>query len=962
MSDEIQFPMFDFTDVKGTVGFDFWLNPVLPTNFFATRLQLDVTNRSDNQEWATEAKAIASSYFFTTEGAPVKLSPYDPGTVLPVNGEIGAGFGFSKMQDQDISGLPAHFPSNLYLSPVGIFTLENIEADGKNSIIELMPGLYSQEFLRISEGTKIQFINDQPAYARSFSVSGSPSDSPPSNLDLLQNDYTTSWMQVLTEEGHYFGKPSSGSFFVEQDGGPFSNSVDARLATLSNSTAFPCVPLGGIFSAPSPLNSEQISRFEATILSSARHGQLTLHSEGPVFLPGGSLLGPSSMLSSTTPQGLLIELNDDGSWNKVVLAKQPAMLNADPPIPETQLQFLSYGSPPKFPADLSLILTQNQLFFIVTEPSECWSFDSTIFLSGFQFELGFDSENPDAQLIMIFKFNTTASVAELVANPGLWTGAEHYNSDPEATSALIDDYITFAQQRVPGDPFEHFNNLVNDPAWTGVLFLNTGINGNGMPADLQMLLGGVNGPLRAHHLGIQGNMMDVEAKSGKLEIDQSSLFGVIFYNGNGQPSNPDLCDTPVDYETETLVVVFSNSSITQFNTSVGLTLNQLMGRDVQLIHPPVDSKLNTISIKGQYQAGSDGVGRMTFISEQKFKYKFIVNDPNIDPVVPNVRVLEKVEFNQASLVPVSSQPVQEKDTTEVSARFSLSGALWFCPNPFPDSDQLDLFSYGCKDGPDVGLAISNLSVDVDFTLNEVGITVPDSKRVTLDLTAMTADPSTDAIRPNSLLFSIPLKFSRFIVGEEEAINATNTGSTAVNILQLESNPINADSLVQPALLDSPDQAASPPSTYVTSAPRYALEYDMLLGSLGALGADAKLEAKVLLAWGPSSTIPDNDAAALFIQLPQLSAGAGGFELEGVLKTVFGDANLLKVDLENGSQTVYGILFNNVQLSAFGYSFPPGVMVDFTVFAGTTTPETPEHVIPTYANNLAWFLSVKPEND
>ena len=95
-----------------------------------------------------------------------------------------------------------------------------------------------------------------------------------------------------------------------------------------------------------------------------------------------------------------------------------------------------------------------------------------------------------------------------------------------------------------------------------------------------------------------------------------------------------------------------------------------------------------------------------------------------------------------------------------------------------------------------------------------------------------------------------------------------------------------------------------------------------------------------------------------MMLPQLSAGAGGFELEGILKTTFGDANLLKVDLDGGQQTVYAFLFNNIQLSVFGYRFPPGMLIDFMVFAGATTPGKKE---ATNANNLAWFLSAQPQN-
>jgi hypothetical protein len=89
-----------------------------------------------------------------------------------------------------------------------------------------------------------------------------------------------------------------------------------------------------------------------------------------------------------------------------------------------------------------------------------------------------------------------------------------------------------------------------------------------------------------------------------------------------------------------------------------------------------------------------------------------------------------------------------------------------------------------------------------------------------------------------------------------------------------------------------------------------------------------------------------------VQLPQLGGGYGSFELQGILKTVFGDANLMRVDLDDG-RVVYAILFNNIALSVFGFTFPPGVMIDFMLFAGT-----PESGQPGNANNLAWFVSAQ----
>ncbi|MGH6692366.1 MAG: hypothetical protein ACREF4_16990, partial [Gammaproteobacteria bacterium] len=90
-------------------------------------------------------------------------------------------------------------------------------------------------------------------------------------------------------------------------------------------------------------------------------------------------------------------------------------------------------------------------------------------------------------------------------------------------------------------------------------------------------------------------------------------------------------------------------------------------------------------------------------------------------------------------------------------------------------------------------------------------------------------------------------------------------------------------------------------------------------------------------------------AAVLVQLPQAMAGYGGFNLQGILQTTFGDANLLRVDLPRGP--VYAVLFNNIKLSVFGFSFPPGVLVDFTIFAGQ-----PDVGQAANASNIAWFLA------
>jgi hypothetical protein len=113
-----------------------------------------------------------------------------------------------------------------------------------------------------------------------------------------------------------------------------------------------------------------------------------------------------------------------------------------------------------------------------------------------------------------------------------------------------------------------------------------------------------------------------------------------------------------------------------------------------------------------------------------------------------------------------------------------------------------------------------------------------------------------------------------------------------------------------------------------------------------------LTAKLLLAWGPSTVVPDNDAAAVLVQMPSVMGGVGGFTLQGILRTTFGDANLLLVDVDGAP--VYSILFNNIKFSLLGFSFPPGVLIDFLIFAGQPASGTPVN-----GSNIAWYLAAQP---
>lgn len=943
----LNYPLFPYTTPTGQplLAFDVWLHPLFPLDAALTRLSFDLADRF-SPTYSANARALVGRYFFNTEGAPLEIRPYDPGaTDSPVAADDAAGgLAFS------VGGMPDQM--QLYLSPSGLFTLEP-DGTPAPATFELMPGLFEREYLRLDTGDMLAFVPNQPAFAAGFgsAVPAPPHASP--NALGLSGPLTTSWMRVLPMglrgTRGFYSQPSAASYFGEV-GEAFPGAMDAFMGDLADPAPAPVAPYGGIAvgkGAPSP---DIFAEFEAQVLSATRHDALSTETNGPIMvIPAsharGLAIRETRLLPATavTPQGLLVELSSDGQWSAIVLALAPE----GQATPREQLRFDGVGTPPLAPAPLTSLLTRNELFLVISRLDPTWPFANTLVVGGFRFVLdvptGTAIGSPEDGTILVFKYNTRVSLLDLAAQPSLWAGADTFNANAAAVSAALLAAIATARQEAdaPGKPFSHFNALVEDPAWTGLLAFNALIDGAGMPLDLQMLLGGINGKLRAHHFGVQSNHLERRGTPPTTEITQSSLFGVIFYQGGDPASSPATpCD--YDYEVETLSVVFENSAVTLFDVEIGMTVNTLFGRAVALdgASPtsPHGPPTNTLRIKGQYQ-DRGGVGTVTFVSQGRSRFAFMVT-PETGP-----RVLEALIVRDASLAPVSHGPGPSPGSTAVAANFSMGGELWFTQAPFPNSGGLDLFSYGNPTG--AGLGFSGLTIAMTFVLEPDGSMKPSSRQLSFRPDLMQPAPVSDAIRPSSLMYSLPLKFSRFTTSPT-GLTAQKTGATPVHVLELETGPLTAAPHASPGVV-APGQS----SPYATTAPLYALEYDISLGSLGSLSSvHGGLSAKLLLGWGPSPTVPDADAAAVMIQLPQLSAGYQGFNLQGLLKTTFGDANLLKLDLGQ-DRTVYALLLNNIQFSIFSFTFPPGVMTDFLLFAGTAGGDDGKP----YSSNLAWYLAV-----
>jgi len=972
-------PVVASTDPTGFIGYLATLHPLLTTDPAWSSFAIDTSTT----EYPESGKQ-QYPYFVTTTGKTIVLAPSATPAPFP------AGLAFCAAPS---NGSPEK--TTLYLAPAG--TYEVISVGGATApsgdVAPLMCGLSGQEALELQPGDLVGLIPGQPAYAGQFSASGpplqasspaSPSGTSPGESMALSSRYTTSWVRFPLPAPEadpvvrsYFGQPSTSVYYAATGSG-YSAPVTSLLADLAQPTTFPLVPYSGIFASQgAPRNvpvfntgvpAAAFSAFEGSAISSDRHTAATAGTPGPRFLPSGTtnqfrratLRADSLPGTSLTPQGFVVETDAEGVWQRLLIARDPA--------PGTPPGYISFeaGQAPSVSRDVANAVLQEQLFLVISDDANMGVFSDTLTLQGFNFTLDVGSGG-DVETIVIFKFNTNMSLRDFAQAPDLWASREQFVTNLPLTQQRILDALEVAgvfspptALRAGTDSFADFRTLAEDPAWTGILFLNAAIDGNGMPPDLQMLLGGINGQLRAHHLGVAHNRVTTAGRISTLE--ESSLFGLILYPPPGAAAAPPPPPVPValDYNVEELHVLFANSAITTFAVEVGLTINRIFGRDTQLggtvsppggtVSPPGGTASpsspseNVLLMPGQYQTQGSGdavVGVVLFhVDPTTFLF----------PALPGAtRVLDQLLVSSGSLAPVSRNDTPTGGTHMV-ARFALAGSLRFSPSPFPNAADLDIYSYDA-------LPYTSLTVTMEFELDKEGALKPGTKVLTFDPTLFKPTSEKAVLRPNSFMYSIPLQISGFLTANESRpLSTSSLSAQIVHTLQLEGHASSSISPVSPV---DPLESAQPPTDYpyVTATPAFALQFDMPLGNLGALSDVVSLTARLLLGWGPSTLLPDADAAALFVQLPQLSAGYGSFNLQGILQTTFGDANLLKVELENSN--VYAVLFNNIKLSVLGFSFPPGVVIDFLLFAGQ--PDGQSDASSTNTSNIAWYLSAQKVN-
>jgi hypothetical protein len=897
-----QYPLFTPASDPGPfpqndLPFFVYLQPLAPLDGSRTRLALDLELPN----------SLTSKYLSSTTNAPVSLKP-----AASSNGGLNAGFGFAKN-----TGLQE---SDCYLCPVGEFEVGALGDGNGSDRVQIRGGTAGTEYVLVEPGDRLSFENDKPAFAQGYQPQGGA----PTELD---DSLTTSWVRVIHKntqkagqdgevvDTSYCAQSSASTYFgVAADGSPYAYpiAVGASLVqfkTVDHDALFPMLPYGGVFyqneeeGIPNPnpnLSAKELGSIEQQVVAPDRRDQLKPYFDlryGPIFFDTSTNIAFNGGFART-PLGLLAELNSvsggsppSGTIKRILLARSPQIpgqllaLNADLNNKVVNPQFTN------------TVLNDN-LFLVATDAKALDPFSNEIKLGDFTFEIKLG--DGDSQSIALFKFVPGVSARSLIGDSNAW---DTLISDPKpekirAIQLRLEHYLEVADKG--GELYADFRRKIDDPNWNGLLFFNVALNYQALPLDIQILLGGIQGPLFAHHFGITINQVTVRDTS--MSLDQSSLFSVINYQAEFvPPPSPPLSWYP-NFQVLLFNVRYANSKLAVFDSQIAFSIKDLFGSPVSLKKSAPHDKPNsgTLVIDGVYTLFEDGTGSLVFSTEDLRSFVYDVESGKL-------RVCEAQSVTSATLVPVT-QSTGSGGVTIASSQFKLSGLL-----AFRSGIGGDLFSYGKveNDVPVEGLAIAGYAFAMDTTIRGNEATLAPIKTF---LDGLRVDQVLSKARDESLKRTFPSAI--------EAVTITPTG-------------------LRPTLTG--EWTVKVDGSDFKAAPVYSLTFNVPLGILGnLLSTKTDLTAQLFVGWVPGKTSTDEDKVGLVLRLPTQVAGPSGFQFEGIITSGFEYVQLNRFKFRSstgGDDTlIYCLLFVHYQgfllNMLFNYSIGPK---DLGLFGGPSDP-------------------------
>lgn len=878
----------------------------------------------------------------------------------------------SRLVFAEVSGRNASvFAAPFYLTPQGKYTIsvprysEGQIADGSNLTVQeednFLCGLAGIEYIQLSsKNTNILHLEPgKPAFAPDF-VPGQIVDTQEAEqrLESLAAMATTPWGYIehlAAANPIYFSQPQQSLLYrasTFQDGDLDSTNdplrfLDVPVTGLPAGEYVPLFPYGGVTGRlanyqqmEEQLLNPQRRKF-IRIVAETDNTPLTTSQLATAFPSIGvnfTTATSSTTITGTTPQGLLATYSPDYvTLHKLLLAKDTS--NKD-----INFQDLERGS------DLRTAFASNQLFLLISQPKSLKTFDTNsppqviknhfqdniLTIQEWKFDLNVDNwrqgTTDGSDTILIFKF-LDKPLIDILKDTALWEQPSVFVSEDgnevnkirdrlvglfESAIATVDDPNAAQKDKDNARPLAR---IASSEFWSGAIALNVNLPANnGLPQDLKALECGINNPGNFYAQYVGSNGTPVLPKNGQLEAEQSSLFALLDYQDN---SIPETGESGYAFQVASLRVQFQNSQITAFSSEVNLTLDLLFNEATQLLNSR--SGRNIVILKGfTEEHNGEIIYAFSFSGENYF-------------ALPNSYILNNVDIVKATF---STDPPGSNPNLTI-ARFTLWGRL-----NFRNLDSFDAFSFGSDN------SLSDSVVAASSVLNRSARALAEGFTegvAALDKASLELQTALDNLEQNDqfLQFSkLTLRMDCEHVGDTNKI--TFTVDTSQIIFDLKQSKARTNSfynkfplkLTNFVYLDSTQPETKPKGYLPVTNPLgsdampdsgFGLNFELNLGSLGALAGAAQFVVNLLIVWQPNQDNSQEKAQTFVgLRLPGIGGDVLGFPLQSVLKISFKSVELI-VDNSTPNSLAYLLKIKKIALKFFVLSFPPSGQTEIVIF-------------------------------
>lgn len=529
--------------------------------------------------------------------------------------------------------------------------------------------------------------------------------------------------------------------------------------------------------------------------------------------------------------------------------------------------------------------------------------------------------------------------------------------------------------------------IAESSSWAGLIALNVALpSDQGLPKELRALECGIKDGENFYAQYVGSNGTPVLPKNGQLAAEQSSLFGLLDYQDN---SVPETGSSGYAFQVSSLRVQFQNSQLTAFSSEVNLTLDRLFDEATLLLNSR--SKRNIVVLKG-FAEEHDGVVTygFSFSGENYFalpdsyalntvdivKAEFSTDPPQENTTALtgrftlwgrlNFRNLEQVDLlsfgldtsldrtvlthssvkdNLVQLVIKALEVLDRKDLIDNNpeAQAALATLKEFRP------PQTDSQPFSVELTPAAKGAIATFKSLNPEALFPTGTTVDEVVQMAVraikarDLVETLENPEQN----NQYLLFSKLAITMTCPLEKDAIPTFSFDPSQI-AFDLKKSSVRPQSFYAKFPLKlvnfvylNPDQPASKPKGYLPvktplgggSLPTsgYGFNYELNLGSLGALAGAAQLVVNLLVVWEPNRDSSQKEPKMFVgLRLPGIGGDVLGFPLQSVLKLSFKSVELI-VDRSNPVRVAYLLKIKKIALKFFVLSFPPSGQTEIVIF-------------------------------